>query len=110
MNAFFRMAFQGRLGTGEGAIALTNRTIAGIDTGGCVYRGHYNREPNGDLVGSVELEVPAGSTLVTGKVFPTGGKFDIPLRVQPNELHGHALHLQTPYGPITAHLVKVADL
>lgn len=107
MRGFYRMDYQGTDGSGAGALAFVDGKIAGLDTGGGIYKGTYT-EAGGNLTGSVQMSFPDGGHLVTGFAVPKGTPAQtIPFTIQPGATQ---IKLQTPTGPVSLQLTKVSEL
>lgn len=109
MSAIYRMNYSSRSGNSGGVIYLGHSTIAGADQAGALYDGSYVQEGD-SLKVSVNLTVPAGTTLVTGKqitqdtVMPMTG--DWPL----NFANGQKLVMFIWNNPVQVAFEKIRDV
>ncbi|MBC8128834.1 MAG: hypothetical protein H7Y08_00765 [Rhizobiaceae bacterium] len=109
MSAIYRMNYSGRNGGAGGVIYLGHSAIAGADQAGTVYEGSYVEE-NGRMRVSLNLTVPAGTKLASGKevhqatVMPMTGEFPL------NFANGQKLTMFIWGNPVNVAFEKIRDL
>ena len=95
MGGFYRVEFQGRADQGSGSLALANGKVAGLDSGGGVYRGSYVEE-GGRARGTAILSFANGGELVTGMRVPPGAEVSIPFDIpvgNSTSVHGTSVNV-----------------
>ncbi len=110
MNGIYVMYFTGATGSGHGLLLLQNGTITGADAAGVTYDGTYRLEGD-NLVGTLKMIVPAGTSLVTGAAAGSSPlTFDIPLTLPSNFADGMPRILSMPTGPVNIIFRRLRDL
>lgn len=110
MRGFFRMDYTGKVDSGAGTLAFVDGKVAGLDTGGGIYRGQYTVDGQ-TVSGIVELSFPNGGRLVTGAVVQAGSPpMTIPFSVSETAAEGKIFRVDTPTGPVNVRLTRLADL
>ena len=108
MRGFFRMDYSREGGAG-GTVVFTDGAVAGWDTGGSFFRGHYT-ESGRVVTGEVTMDFPNGGTLVNGAPVSKGSEpLRMPFRIE-DPSRPENLRLDTPTGPVAVKLTKVSDL
>lgn len=112
MNAIFAMYYTGNAGSGLGVVILRDGLIAGADAGGGIYDGNYALENGGkNLVGTVRLEVPPETGLVTGATSgQSAAVLEIPLSLPVDLAGGKTVPVRTTTGPVNVVFKKLRDL
>jgi len=106
IDGIYTAYLSGQAGQGLAMFVFVDGTIAGADLTGITFSGKYVIE--GDrMKGSINYEMPAGTTSITGASFDsTSGNIavpiDLPVNLDPNETY----RIVTPIGPVNAIFVK----
>lgn len=108
MSGFYRIDYQGVSGSGAGAMALANGKVAGLDTGGGIYRGTYVTE-GGRIRGTAILYFDTNGHLVTGAQIPAGTEIPIPFDLE-DKGHIHTISVSVAGRSVNVRLTKVAEL
>lgn len=112
MDGIYAMYFTGAVGSGHGLIMLSAGTITGADAAGVLYDGSYSLNPDRTLLtGSLTMQVPSGTSLVTGA---SAGEapltFEVPLSLPANLGNGRPLPLKMATGTVNVIFKKLREL
>ena len=111
-NSVLTINYMGKQGFGSASIIFLNGQIFGTDVIGSEYTGTY-KEDNGKITGEVQLNVPAGATLVTGAPVSADPytiliPFSMPAGIKEKQVT--QIQVTLPSGPVNANIKKVKDL
>lgn len=110
MGGFYRIKYQGTGGKGDGAIALANNKVAGLDVGDGIYRGTYAEE-GGRFKGTAVLSFASGGDLVTGMRVPPGTEIPIPFDIPAgSSSDSHTVSVNVAGHKVEVTLTRIADL
>ena len=111
-NAIYTINYTGKQGIGSASLVLLNGQIFGVDVAGSEYTGTY-KVVDGKIIGEMNLQVPAGVTLVTGA--PVSAQpyiipfpFSMPAGI--NEQQTVLIQVQLPFGAVNANVKKVKNI
>lgn len=100
-EGIYKVDYQGIEGMGMAMMILETGAVTGADVVGGIYDGVYTWNERTRLLDvDVEVAVPEGVVLVTGKVAPAGGlKFGVRCSF-PRDPNNQTVQAETDFGPV----------